>query len=166
MFNRTVLVVEQDVAEAEKIVNFFKQYHFRNRIEVVHNKVEALEYIFETGKYKDRKDHETPGLILLDLLTNKTKDLNLLNPLQWYMRTQAIPLIILTSSDEQEKEAREYPLGAVGFIRKPLDFTHFIELIQYMGMQWKEQSATSSIPQKEIEKKREVTRELRQGIEE
>jgi two-component system, response regulator len=145
MFNKTVLVVERDVAEAEKIVAFFKKYNFRNKIEVVHSKGEALEFIFETGKYKNREDHETPGLILLDLLTNKTHDLKILNPLQWYMRTQKIPLIILTASDEQEKEAKEYSLGAVGFIRKPMDFTHFVELIQYMGMRWKEQNTETTL---------------------
>lgn len=141
MINKTVLVVERDPAEADKILQFFKSYDFRNRIEVVHSKAEALDYIFETGAYKNREDHETPGLILLDLLTNKTKDLEILNPLQWYLRTKTIPLIILTSSAEQEKEALEYSLGAVGFIRKPLDFTHFVEMIQYMGMKWNEKDS-------------------------
>jgi two-component system, response regulator len=139
MINKTVLVVERDPKEAEKIIGFFRAHKFRNPIEVVSSKAEALEYIFETGKYKDRKDHETPGLILLDLLTNKTKDLKILDPLQSYLRTQGIPLIILASSEEQEKEAHEYAHGAVGFIRKPLDFTHLVEVIQLMGMKWQEQ---------------------------
>jgi CheY-like chemotaxis protein len=138
MLKKTVLVVERDPKEAEKIVLFFRDHQFRNPIEVVHSKAEALDYIFETGKYKERKDHEIPGLILLDLLTNKTQDLQVLNPLQKYLRTQNIPLIILTSSEAQENEAHEYALGAVGFIRKPLDFTHLIEVIQQMGIKWQE----------------------------
>ena len=140
MINKTVLVVERDPEEAQRIIEFFKLFKFRNKIEVVHSKVEALDYIFETGQYANRQDHTKPGLILLDLLTNKTKDVNTLKPLQDYLSTQSIPLIILTSSDEQEKELREYTLGAMGFIRKPLDFTHLIEVIQQLGMQWKERA--------------------------
>jgi two-component system response regulator len=138
MLNKTVLLVERDPAEAGKIVDCFRQLQFRNKIEVVHTKAEALDYIFETGRYKDRKDHEKPGLILLDLMTNKTQDVHILKPLQGYLSTQAIPLIILTSSEEQETELSEYHLGSVGFLRKPLDFTHLIELVQRMGMKWKE----------------------------
>jgi len=138
--NKTVLVVERDPVEANKIRAFFEIYKFRNKLEIVHSKSEALDYVFGTSQYQNRKDHEVPGLILLDLLTNKTKDLKVLNPLQWYLRTQNIPLIILTSSEDQEREATEYSLGAVGFVRKPLDFTHFIEVIQYLGMKWKEQN--------------------------
>lgn len=63
---------------------------------VVHSKSEVLEYIFETGKYQDREDHDVPGLILLDLPTAHTHDLKLLKPLQAYLRTQNIPLIILS----------------------------------------------------------------------
>ena len=139
MLNKTVLVVERDPFEAERILDFFKKYNFRNKIEVVHSKTEALDYIFATGEYKNRTDHEKPGLVLLDLLTDKTQDLKKLKPLQWYLNTQTIPLVILISSEAQEKEAREYDFGAVGFIRKPLDFTHFIELVQYFGMKYKEQ---------------------------
>src|SRR5688500_15053977 len=82
MLNKTVQIVERDPIEAKHILDFFKKYNFRNKIEIVHGKTEALDYVFETGEYKDRKDHEVPGLILLDLLTNKTKDLKILKPLQ------------------------------------------------------------------------------------
>jgi two-component system response regulator len=136
--NKTVLIVERDPAEAEKILAFFQGHKFRNPIDVVSSKSEALEYIFRTGKYESRKNHEVPGLILLDLLTNKTQDLYILEPLQHYLRTQSIPLLILTSSEEQEKEAGEYHLGAVCFVRKPLDLTHFIEAMQMIGLKWKE----------------------------
>ncbi|MBI4432998.1 MAG: response regulator [Candidatus Omnitrophica bacterium] len=134
MFNKTILVVENDPAEAEKILSFFKMFNFRNKIDIVASKGDALEYIFEIGKYKDRKNHETPGLIFLDLLTNKTKDLKLLKPLQVYLRTERIPIVILTSSAEQEKEAGEYGIEVLGFVRKPLDFTHFVEAIQRIGL--------------------------------
>jgi two-component system, response regulator len=139
MINKTVLLVERNLEEAEKITRFFREFKFRNRIQVVQSKAEALDYIFGTGAFKNREDREKPGLIFLDLETNKTKDVNTLRPLQDYLSTQSIPLIILTSSAEQENEIGEYQLGAVGFIRKPLDFTHLIEVIQYMGFKWKEE---------------------------
>jgi len=145
MFNKTVLVVERDHAEAKKILDFFDKYEFRNKIEIVYSKTEALDYIFSTGSYKDRQDHEVPGLILLDLLTNMTQDLKILDPLQGYLRTQTIPYIILTSSEDQEKEINNFSLGAVGYIRKPLDFTNFIEVIQCLGMKWKEQNPTETV---------------------
>ena len=127
--NKTILVVEQDAAEAEKILNFFRENGFKNKIEMMKNKREALNYIF---------NNETPGLILLDLLTNKTPDIRVLKPLQSYLRTENIPIVILTSSAEQEKEVREYGFGVMSFIRKPLDFTRFIEVIQSMGIHLKE----------------------------
>lgn len=136
MINKTVLVVERDPSEAARILDFFRNNNFRNKVEVVHSKAEALAYIFATGQYADRKP-ETPGLILLDLQTNHTKDMNVLQPLQAYLRTQKIPIIILTSSAEQEKELNFLDLSTIGFMRKPLEFTHFIELIQHMGIQWR-----------------------------
>lgn len=143
MFNKTVLVVERDPSEAEKILAFFREYKFRNRIEVVHSKAEALDYIFETGKYKELENHELPGLILLDLLTERTPEVKVLNPLQAYLRTQKIPLIILTSSAEQEEQILSNMEGAIGFIRKPLDFTRFVEMIQFFGSKQGENEGAS-----------------------
>jgi|SRR6516225_2953511 two-component system response regulator len=137
MLNKTVLVVERDPEVAQQILEFFRSHQFRNPIDVVHSKSEALDYIFGTREFGDLKSPRTPGLILLDLLTNKTRDVRILRPLQSYLRTQNIPIIILTSSADQEHEVTEYHIGAVGFIRKPLEFTHFIEVIQHMGMEWK-----------------------------
>lgn len=137
MINKTVLIVERDPAEAQKLLEFFWEHNFRNRLEVVRSKPEALDFIFKTGKYKDRKDDRAPGLILLDLMTNRTQDIKVLKPLQYYLQTQNIPIIILISSEQQAKEVDEYHLGTVEFVRKPFDFTHFIEVIQHMGMTWK-----------------------------
>lgn len=134
MGDKTILVVERDVGEAEKISNFFRDYKFKNKIAIVHSKSQALDYIFGTGEYKDRDDHEEPVLLLLDLLSIHTQDLKILKPLQAYVRTQNIPLIILTSSDDQEKEASKYQLGPIGFIRKPLELMPFMKMIQVMGI--------------------------------
>jgi CheY-like chemotaxis protein len=138
MLSKTVLVVERDPEVAQQILEFFRSHHFRNPIDVVHSKSEALGYIFGTREFGNLRRPQTAGLILLDLLTNKTRDVRILEPLQSYLRTQNIPIIILTSSADQEHEISEYHVGAVGFIRKPLEFTHFIEVIQHMGMRWQE----------------------------
>lgn len=138
MLNKAVLIVERNPEEARHIVDFFQNHHFRNDVVVVRSKAEAIDFIFATGVYAKQR-HETPGLILLDLETNRTKDVSVLKPLQAYLRTQLIPIIILTSSSEQEAELSKAELGVVGYLRKPLEFTHFIELIQHMGMRkWPE----------------------------
>ncbi len=144
MLNKTVLVIERDPDEARRILQFFESHNFRNPIEVVCNKSVALDYLFGTGNYARAERTQTPGLILLDLKTNRTSEADKLRPLQSYLRTQNIPIVILTSSEEQEKEVSEFHLGAVGFIRKPLEFTHFIEVIQHMGMRWQENKQPSS----------------------
>jgi two-component system, response regulator len=141
MINKTVLVVERDPSEAKKIVGFFNRHGFRNPLEIVGSKAEALDFVFKTGRYEGREDLEMPGLILLDLLTNKTSDTKILKPLQAYLRTQKIPIVVLISSVEQEEEVGKLGFGIVGFIRKPLDLTHFVEVIQYMGMKWREEPA-------------------------
>jgi two-component system response regulator len=139
MINKTVLLVERDLQEVQRHLDFFRNHNFRNKIEVVHSKQEALDYIFGTGKYFNCPDHEAPGLIFLDLSTYMTPDVKILKPLQMYLRTQVIPIIVLTSSDKQEKEIAKQTLGGVvGFIRKPLDITHFIEIIQHMGLRLQE----------------------------
>jgi two-component system response regulator len=136
MINKTILLVERDLQEAQKHLDFFRDHNFRNKVEVVHSKQEALDYVFGTGRYFNAPFHEPPGLILVDLFLNQTPDVKLLKPLQMYLRIQDIPIIIVTSSDEQEKQITKQGLaGAIGFIRKPLDVTHFIEMIQHMGLQ-------------------------------
>lgn len=136
MLNRTVLLVERDPAQADQILDLFRKNNFRNPIVLVGSKSEALDYIFRTGPHAGRPDGATPGLILLDLWTNKTRDMELLKPLQSYLRTESIPIVILTSSPEQEREIDEYHFGSIGFIRKPLDFTHLVEVVQTLGMRW------------------------------
>ena len=130
MKSQSVLIVERDPEEAEKIVEFFEKQGFRNGIDVVHSKSEAMEYVFHIGKYSNVPNHQTPGLILLDLLTDQTPHVQLLKPLHLYLRTIEIPIIILTSSEEQEKEIDSYTLGVVGYVRKPFDFTSFVEVLQ------------------------------------
>lgn len=133
MKSKSVLIVERDPKEAEKISEFFRKNGFRNDIDVVHSKAEAMEYVFHIGKYSNVPNHQAPGLILLDLLTDQTPHVQLLQPLHLYLRTAEIPIIILTSSEDQEKQIDSYKLGVVGFVRKPFDFTNFVEVLQRTG---------------------------------
>src|SRR5690348_14637951 len=126
MVNKSVLVVERDPAEAGRIVAFFRDLGFRNRVDVVHSKAEAVDYVFGTGAYAGLAGHAPPGLILLDLETNRTPDVRKLEPLQAYLRTRNIPIVVLTSSAEQEAQVADAHVGVVGFVRKPLDFTQLV----------------------------------------
>ena len=142
MLNKAVLIVEHHLAEAKIIEEFFRRNNFRNKLRFVSSKSEALDYLFHTGIYSSDPDADTPGLILLDLDTNKTAEVEKLKPLQAYLRTQDIPIIIMISSPEQEHHVTEYHLGAVACSPKPLDLTRLIEAIQRMGLSTPSQTSS------------------------
>lgn len=111
---------------------FLRSAGFRNTIKVLKSKSEALDYIFGTGEYADLISRDTPGLILLDLETNRTKEVERLESLQSYVRTSAIPIVILTNDDQQEEVLGSYHLGAIAIFRKPLDLIHLIDIIVHL----------------------------------
>ena len=134
MKNRPVLVIERDAAEAEKIAAFLRRNGFRGKIDVVADKGEAMEYVFHIGRYASSPDHEAPGLVLLDLQTDRTPHVVLLKPLHFYLRTAEVPIVILTSTEAQEKEIAVHQLGKVEVVRKPLNGIAFGEAIQRLGI--------------------------------
>ena len=134
MKNRPVLVIERDAAQAEKIAAFLRRTGFRGKIDVVSDKGEAMEYVFHVGRYAASSNHESPALILLDLQTDRTPHVVLLKPLHFYLRTADVPIVILTSSEAQEKEIAIHQLGKVEVVRKPLDPAPFDEAMRRLGI--------------------------------
>lgn len=132
MRGKSVIIVERDAEEAKQIVAFLRSAGFRNTIKVLSSKSDALDYIFRTGEYADLSSRDTPGLILLDLETNRTKEVKRLESLQSYLRTAAIPIIILTNDDQQEEAIGSYHLGAIAICRKPLDLGHLVDIIVHL----------------------------------
>ena len=132
MKSRPVLVIERHAGEAEKIAAFLRRNGFRGKIDVVADKGEAMEYVFHVGTYAAAR-HEAPGLILLDLQTDRTPHVVLLKPLHLYLRTADIPIVILTSSESQEKEIAVHQMSLVGVLRKPLEAGSFADALQRLG---------------------------------
>ncbi len=107
-----------------------------NRIVVVRDGAEALDYFFERGQYANRPSTEIPQVVLLDLKLPKIDGLDVLRALRSDERTRLIPIVVLTSSAEEQDVVRSYGLGANSYVRKPVDFTQFVEAVRQLGLYW------------------------------
>jgi DNA-binding response OmpR family regulator len=103
---------------------------------VAHDGVEALDYLFGTGIHAGRDLSVMPQLILLDLKLPKVDGLEVLRRLRSDARTRLLPVVILTSSTEEEDRIAGYGLGANSYVRKPVDFAQFIEAVRQLGLYW------------------------------
>ena len=136
MEKKTILLVEDNPDDVELTLRALKQYNVRNEIIVVRDGAEALAYLFGTGAYADRDTSLRPAVVLLDLKLPKVDGLEVLRRLRADERTQLIPVVILTSSKEQQDMVNGYKLGANSYVRKPVDFTQFIEAARQLGLYW------------------------------
>ena len=105
-------------------------------MKVVHDGAEALDFLFCRGAYADRSPDELPQLVLLDLKLPKVPGLDVLKKLREEPRTHRLPVVILTSSNVESDLATSYDLGANSYIRKPVDFTQFMEAVERLGLYW------------------------------
>jgi len=103
---------------------------------VARNGVEALDYLFGTGAYQGRDPSETPAVVLLDLKLPKLDGLEVLKRLRADAHTKRLPVVILTSSSENEDKIQGYELGANSYVRKPVDFDQFSEAVRQLGLYW------------------------------
>jgi len=103
---------------------------------VVRDGVVSLDYLMGTGTYADRDQNDTPQLILLDLKLPKVDGLEVLQGIRAHEHTKLLPVVVLTSSKEQEDLVRSYSLGANSYIRKPVDFNKFVQAVQQLGLYW------------------------------
>ena len=107
-----------------------------NKLVVTRDGVEALDYLFRTGKYADRDAEEIPQIILLDLNLPKLNGLDVLRKVRSDARTRMLPVVILTSSMEERDVIDSYQLGANSYIHKPVDFSQFSEAVRNLGLYW------------------------------
>jgi two-component system response regulator len=133
---RLILLVEDDEDEVELMLRALRRARLADRVYVVHDGAEALEYLFATGRYGGRDARDTPGLVLLDLRLPKVGGLEVLERLRTEPRTRRLPVVILTSSNAKGDLARSYHLGANSYIRKPVDSTQFMEAVDQLGLYW------------------------------
>jgi two-component system response regulator len=136
MNEKHILLVEDNPDDVELTLRAFQKNRIMNAVQVVTDGAEALDYLFGTGNYADRDISQKPTVILLDLKLPKVDGLEVLKRLRADPRTQLIPVVILTSSKEEQDILNGYANGANSYIRKPVDFEQFIEAVGQLGLYW------------------------------
>jgi len=136
MRDNTILLVEDNPDDEELTLLALKESNILNGIVVARDGAEALDYLFGTGKYADRVASRLPQLILLDLKLPKLGGLEVLERLRADPRTGLIPVVILTSSSEEEDVIASYRLGANSYVRKPVEFHQFADAVKQLGLYW------------------------------
>ena len=136
MAEKTILLVEDNPDDEELTLLAFKQGNILNEVIVARDGVEALDYLFAAGKYAGRDPARTPELILLDLKLPKLGGLQVLARLRADPRTELIPVVILTSSSEEEDISASYRLHANSYVRKPVEFHRFADAVRQLGLYW------------------------------
>ena len=131
-----ILLVEDNPNDVELTLRALKKNNLTNRVHVVKDGAEALEYIFANGAYAHRKIEDHPRVILLDLKLPKVDGLEVLRKIKSDERTKVIPVVVLTSSKEERDLVESYKLGANSYITKPVDFESFVKAVSELGLYW------------------------------
>lgn len=131
-----ILLVEDNPADAELTIHALRSSNFSQRIHVARDGEEALDFLFCRGPYSHRNLRTPPKLVLLDLKLPKVNGTEVLRELKSDDRTRAIPVVILTSSREEQDMANSYQLGVNSYIYKPVDFHQFRERVKQQGFYW------------------------------
>lgn len=131
-----ILLVEDNPSDVELTLHALKENNLTNRIEVVRDGAEALEFIFCTGAYVNRRIENSLKIILLDLKLPKVDGLEVLRRIKSDPRTRTIPVVVLTSSREERDIVESYQLGVNSYIVKPVDFEQFTEAVRHLGLYW------------------------------
>ncbi|RJX28647.1 MAG: response regulator [Desulfurivibrio sp.] len=136
MENKHILLVEDNPDDVKLTLRALKKNNILNTVVVVEDGVEALDYLYGTGRFAGRELHMMPQLILLDLKMPKLDGLEVLQRIRMDERTRLLPVVILTTSNEDVDRIESYKLGANSYIRKPVDFNQFLEAVQQLGLYW------------------------------
>ena len=136
MSDKTILLVEDNPDDEALTIRALETNNVGNRIIVLRDGAEALDYIFARGAFSHRNPSDIPTLVLLDLKLPKVDGLEVLRRLRENDDTAFVPVVILTSSREQEDRLQAYSLGANSYVRKPVDFDEFIRATQQLGLYW------------------------------
>jgi two-component system, response regulator len=131
-----ILLVEDNADDEALTLRALRKNNITNRIVVARDGVEALDYLFARAKHAGRDTGVQPAVILLDLMLPKMDGFEVLRELRADNRTRLLPVVILTSSKEQQDIANGYDLGANSYVRKPVDFQHFVEAVRQLGLYW------------------------------
>ena len=134
--NKTILLVEDNEDDVKLTLRAFKRNNMPNPIAVARDGVEALEFLFAKGAYADRVDKPLPALVILDLKLPRLDGQGVLKAVRADERTRLVPVVVMTSSKEEEDLIMGYSLGANSYVRKPVDFAEFQEAVRLLGVYW------------------------------
>ncbi len=145
MTPKTLLLVEDNPQDELLTLRALRRANLANRIDVVRDGQQALDYLFREGEFADRNDPELPTVVLLDINLPRLSGLEVLERLRADTRTRRLPVVILTSSDDELDRLRSYENGCNSFVRKPVEFGEFAEIVARLGVYW---LATNEPPQR------------------
>jgi two-component system response regulator len=136
MNRKTILLVEDNANDEYLTLRALKKYNVANDVVVARDGVEALDYLFGTGTHTGRDTRETPLVVLLDLKLPRVDGLEVLRRVRGDERTRLLPVVILTSSNEERDVINGYKLGTNSYVQKPVDFTAFMDAVGQLGLYW------------------------------
>ena len=136
MQKQVILLVEDNPDDEALTLRALKKNNITNEVVVARDGAEALDYFFGTGRFAGRDTSQTPQVTLLDLKLPKVDGLEVLRRLRADSRTKLAPIVILTSSNEEQDRLKGYDWGANSYVRKPVDFDQFMEAVRQLGLYW------------------------------
>ena len=136
MGTKTILLIEDNPDDEALTLRALKRNNILENVVVVRDGAEALDYLFASGRYAERDLAALPDVVLLDLKLPKVDGLEVLQRIRGDERTRRVPIVILTSSNEERDIINGYDSGANSYIRKPVDFNQFMEAVRQLGMYW------------------------------
>lgn len=136
MVNKVILLVEDNPDDEALTLRALRKHNVTNEVVVMRDGAEAIDYLFGSGAYADRDTSALPQVVLLDLKLPKVDGLEVLRRIRADDQSRVLPVVILTSSKEEEDVLAGYRLGANSYVRKPVDFVEFTEAVRQLGLYW------------------------------
>ncbi len=136
MIRKVILLVEDNADDEALTLRALARNNIGNEVIVARDGEEALDWLFCTGRHAQRDPRDQPALVLLDLKLPKVDGLEVLRRIREHADTKLVPVVILTSSREEMDRLQGYTNGANSYVRKPIDFAHFVEAVRQVGLYW------------------------------
>ena len=146
--DEVILLVEDNPDDEALTLRALKKNNISNEVVVAHDGAEALEYLFGEGMHAGRDTQVMPQVILLDLKLPKVDGFDVLRKMRADERTKRLPVVILTSSNEEQDRISGYDLGANSYVRKPVEFASFLEAVKQLGLYWLLLNQTAPVPRR------------------